>query len=370
LIVNGNLKIDNSTINVTGYIEVSGKLDMKTGILNIQTSPSKAKFLGDVDMTNNSQININGGDTVIVSGKLKLDDAIINIDGYLQTDGVVDMKNATINVSNPFGGKFRANSDVGMSNNSLINVAGGDTLTINGNLDMDNSDINVAGYIQANGNAHLQTNSTVCGTGNGNLAGTLTGSTWCFNILPIKLVSFEAIEENSHVVINWTTATEINNDYFTIESSTDNENYTAILKLSGTGNSTSKINYIAYDNNPQSGMNYYRLKQTDFDGHTEYFHAVAVIVNADKKANNMTLKSTGPNPFTSQFTVNFYLPNTSDVEVQMINSTGVIIFNDLVKADEGNNVFTYNDTQNINPGMYNLRVVRGKDVISKTIIKN
>lgn len=89
--------------------------------------------------------------------------------------------------------------------------------------------------------------------------------------LPIELVSFEAEPTvNEQVKMNWVTAAEMNNEYFTIERSRDVVNFEAILFVDGAGNSNSTIVYHAFDENPYSGQSYYRLKQTDFDGKFTY----------------------------------------------------------------------------------------------------
>ena len=66
------------------------------------------------------------------------------------------------------------------------------------------------------------------------------------------------------------TATEVNNDFFTVERTLDGITYEEILQMPGAGNSFSPITYIAYDNEPLPGTSYYRLKQTDYDGSYEY----------------------------------------------------------------------------------------------------
>jgi hypothetical protein len=113
------------------------------------------------------------------------------------------------------------------------------------------------------------------------------------NPLPIELTTFTASLNNKRVDVKWTTESEINNDFFTIERSTDNETYTPIGTVDGAGNSTLVHNYSFTDISPVAGISYYRLVQTDFDGHTERFSA-SVINN--KSTGSITLY---PNPATS-----------------------------------------------------------------------
>ena len=94
--------------------------------------------------------------------------------------------------------------------------------------------------------------------------------------LPIVLKTFAVKKENNYAKINWVTASETNNDYFTIERSVDGINFTEIKKIKGAGNSNEQINYSIIDEDIQQGTNYYRLKQTDFDGKYTYSKIQAV----------------------------------------------------------------------------------------------
>jgi hypothetical protein len=84
--------------------------------------------------------------------------------------------------------------------------------------------------------------------------------------LPIELLTFTADAAENEVVLNWSTASEINNHYFEIERSLDTKNAVKIGKVDGAGNSNTYLNYTLPDENPELGINYYRLKQVDFDG--------------------------------------------------------------------------------------------------------
>jgi len=99
----------------------------------------------------------------------------------------------------------------------------------------------------------------------------------CGIALPIELISFEAkMNTNKQVDIFWATASELNNDFFTIERSSDGVNWEIVTTATGAGNSIYRIDYAAYDSRPLSGISYYRLKQTDFDGAFEYSNIVSV----------------------------------------------------------------------------------------------
>jgi len=96
------------------------------------------------------------------------------------------------------------------------------------------------------------------------------------NPLPIGLISFDGYQLNDEIILEWNTTSESNNDYFTIERSIDNANYIVIDHVNGAGNSSSILSYLFRDDKPVDGINYYRLKQTDYDGKFEYFKTIAV----------------------------------------------------------------------------------------------
>ena len=106
------------------------------------------------------------------------------------------------------------------------------------------------------------------------------GSNFLTNPLPIELLHFTAEIAEKFVKLNWATASEINNDFFTLERSTDMRNIEVIGHTPGAGNSNTVLRYSYTDHDPHPGISYYRLKQTDYDGSYEYSDWIAVRVNA------------------------------------------------------------------------------------------
>ncbi|MBK9423627.1 MAG: hypothetical protein IPN54_05800 [Bacteroidetes bacterium] len=84
--------------------------------------------------------------------------------------------------------------------------------------------------------------------------------------LPVELLYFNAFKYNEQVKVEWVTATEINNDYYIVERSSDGTDFEMVEVVPGAGNSNFLINYFIFDKDPFSGKSYYRLKQVDFDG--------------------------------------------------------------------------------------------------------
>ena len=95
--------------------------------------------------------------------------------------------------------------------------------------------------------------------------------------LPIELLYFKGISKNDGNLIQWATATEQNNDYFTLLWSDNGIKFTPIHKRQGTGNSSIKIEYEYLDEYPSIGVNYYVLRQTDYDGKYKDSYAISVL---------------------------------------------------------------------------------------------
>jgi len=90
------------------------------------------------------------------------------------------------------------------------------------------------------------------------------------NALPIELAKFQASVVSNEVLLEWTTVSETNNDFFTIERSKDTQEWEEVITLAGAGNSIDPLTYSTRDIDPYFGTSYYRLKQTDFDGTFSY----------------------------------------------------------------------------------------------------
>ncbi|GAB4500090.1 MAG: hypothetical protein OHK0019_38020 [Saprospiraceae bacterium] len=157
-----------------------------------------------------------------------------------------------------------------------------------GNSGNPSSDSSKAGSLfDASGSNPAHT-SGVQGAGPAN--GTVT--IICLASLPVELLDFKAvIRDNRTVDLLWATATEKNNHGYDVERSADNKNWTVLGFVPGNGTSTERHDYTFTDTEPLKGVNYYRLKQLDFDGKFEY----SPMVVADIRAGNLQF-DIYPNP--------------------------------------------------------------------------
>ena len=101
------------------------------------------------------------------------------------------------------------------------------------------------------------------------------------NPLPVELLNFNAAYNGHAVDLNWTTVSEINNDYFTVTRSADGFYFYDLKTIDGAGNSGTQKFYATKDNEPLSGISYYRLKQTDFDGASSLSGIVPITIHRD-----------------------------------------------------------------------------------------
>jgi hypothetical protein len=179
-------------------------------------------------------------------------------------------------------------------------------------------------------------------------------------VLPVTLVSFEAVATKTAAQLRFVTATEQNNDRFEIERSADGRTYTTIGIVKGAGNATETQNYTFEDKAPLAGTNYYRLRQVDFDG-TYTYSPVRSLVFGNTK--NVVLF---PTPTAETMSVQLDQPYNTDAQWQIVDMTGRLI-------SEG--IFAAEQTQFAIPvatlveGAYVLRITAGTEVTTKQFRK-
>lgn len=167
--------------------------------------------------------------------------------------------------------------------------------------------------------------------------------------LPIELIDFTAESENGKVKLNWATASEQDNDFFTIERSEDGISFDILEIVDGAGNSSQKISYYAIDESPTYGTTYYRLKQTDFDGKYEFSKTVSAKNNLDISDAFKVF----PNPCEGgNFKLTINGCKDKEVLVVLFDAMGNQVYSKVVL--EKNEIFyTAIDPKNkLNPGIY------------------
>jgi len=185
--------------------------------------------------------------------------------------------------------------------------------------------------------------------------------------LPIELLSFTADVIDENVEIKWETASEINNDYYTVERSQNGENFETLAIVKGAGNSNQLLKYLTIDKDPFAGTSYYRLKQTDFNGIIRYSNIVSVNITKSIKAISLY-----PNPVTSNVVavkLSGY-DNSEDISINIRNAYGLMIYNRIIHGQEGSILELPIKEIVKSSGIYLITIVSDDSIISKKLIVN
>ncbi len=172
----------------------------------------------------------------------------------------------------------------------------------------------------------------------------------CGAILPIELISFmvHEIPDEQRVNITWITASESNNDYFTVERSRDGQVFEELLQVPGAGNSNQPLSYQAIDDNPYPGLSYYRLKQTDYDGQKEYFDMKSVRVQGTAGQVNIF-----PNPVNGgRLKVMYNNVGEDEILIVLYNQLGEMLYTNEVEPQNGNITAIIDLPESLMPGLY------------------
>lgn len=168
--------------------------------------------------------------------------------------------------------------------------------------------------------------------------------------LPVELLYFNSRIEGDYVELIWSTASELNNDYFTLERSRNGKIFELLSNIGGNGTTSISSNYSYIDKDPYLGLSYYRLTQTDYDGQTEVFPIISVLHNPSENEFSVT-----PNPLKSNL-VNIKssgFDKDEMTELNIIDLQGKIVERKKYFTDQfGNLDIEYQTTINLQEGMY------------------
>ena len=181
------------------------------------------------------------------------------------------------------------------------------------------------------------------------------------NVLPIELLSFTAALNNrSTVDLHWQTASETNNDFFTVEKSVDGKVFEKLGEVRGQGNSSTLSDYYLEDANPFSRITYYRLKQTDYDGKFTYSDVVAV------KKHSTTGIAIFPNPAQEFIFVKIDGEFSGDIEITLFDALAKICYQQSFVAKD--DFVSKIDLGKLRNGIYSIRVNTSTESFFETII--
>ncbi len=190
------------------------------------------------------------------------------------------------------------------------------------------------GSIASSFNSGSNQLNTAGTNGTGSVTGTVT--VLCLASLPVELINFKAVLRDNAVELQWSTASEKNNFGFDVERSADNHNWTTLGFVPGHGNTTDRHDYGFVDEKPLAGVNYYRLKQQDYNGKFEY----TPIVVADVRATGGQQFDIYPNPSTTgEFSIRTVSAQEGEALLEIYDWVGYKVYNDKLELLKGTMIY-------------------------------
>lgn len=174
-------------------------------------------------------------------------------------------------------------------------------------------------------------------------------------LLPVKLLYFEAEEDNGRAVLNWGTATEVNNEGFMVEHTQTGEAWTPLGFVEGVGTTEEAQNYEFEVDGLPAGEHYFRLKQIDFDGQYEYSH-IANLYIGEEPANLRIF----PNPLGRGQQLNVH--GTFD-QAEIFNAAGLRV----MQFQSPDALFS-SQFRNLPAGFYHMVIQRGNETFKEKLI--
>ncbi len=184
--------------------------------------------------------------------------------------------------------------------------------------------------------------------------------------VPVELIFFKSKIENNNIILTWQTASELNNKGFYIEKSSDKKTWFNIGYVVGKGTTTEFNSYSYADEKTESGIQYYKLKQVDYNGNYEYSNILKVSLTTSIRGE---LLQNYPNPFNSSTIINYSIPNKSLVTLRIFNSLGQNIKTLINETKEEGEYKIKFDARDLPSGVYFYRINAGEfSQIKKMII--
>jgi hypothetical protein len=188
------------------------------------------------------------------------------------------------------------------------------------------------------------------------------------SVLPVELVAFEGVQSGDGVELTWATASETNNEGFTIERQTasDGDAWTAIGQLAGAGTTLEAQSYRFTDTDVpfEAQIVRYRLLQRDLDGGFEYSSTVEINLGAPQR---FAVHPVFPNPIQSATTLRYELPRASDVQISVFDLSGRMVLRPVVQAEQAGRREARLDLSSLSNGTYFVRVEAGSDSDVQTV---
>lgn len=178
--------------------------------------------------------------------------------------------------------------------------------------------------------------------------------------LPVEYASFSASLQNNSAAIKWETTTEINNNYFTVEASSDGLRFDSIGRVNSLGNEQGH-SYSFNDNKARTGVWYFRLVQTDLDGKRSISKVISLQFKADASAMNIF-----PTLATSNITIHVSAPKAGTTEVVIYDAAGHMVSHNNKSLNSGFNQFSV-DITGLSKGTYFVQMLNNGLTTQKSV---
>ena len=227
-----------------------------------------------------------------------------------------------------------------------------------------NCDWSIAGTLPAdNATGRLKTDSYLSFTGATSFSEFGPGGEGG-GALPVSLSLFNAaLNSEGKVDITWTTMSEQDNDFFSVQRTADGDYFEEVEEVPGAGNSIVRIDYSAIDEEPLLGTSYYRLMQQDYDGAQTYSDMVAVNNNFIANLTSFSLFYEGNQTINLRYT----LGSQAQYNLQVYDISGKLIYSDVLNLDAGTANTQINITD-LSKGLYFVNLSSGQELYSQKVI--
>ncbi len=277
--------------------------------------------------------NLDGNDAVDIGGDSVYSNNSISVKGK-----------ASLSLTNC--GTLVIGSGASLTGDGNISICDCCTLKVEGDLDLGgNGDLQIGGHLDVGGDLIASDCDAISGDGTVEV----DSSNDCPGVLPVVLTQFKVSNQQGQALIQWTTATERNCDYFVVLRSSNGNHFEPIAEKKGQGNSLQPTNYKVTDPNPLSGTSYYRLKQVDFDGTSHLYNTKAFQLKSSTTP-NINLY---PNP-SNKNKVNLRANGIEQdkVLVTLYNKMGQLVFSKVKFVQNGTIHAAIDPSEKLPPGIY------------------
>ncbi|MFT4833976.1 MAG: hypothetical protein ACI8WP_000733 [Flavobacteriaceae bacterium] len=357
--LNGGPCVDGSLSAVNGFKcgEIGSFTNGKNGgVINI--SAGRIKIYGDYSITNTFTLQLSNNAIFEITGDITLSNNAdfqfgANCDGCKLIANRFSADNGTtLNVTG--GGAVDIATDFLVGTGATVTIDGSSEMTVGGDFTVGGGTVNVVGC-DPDCDGQLTIGGTVSDGGSITGGGTviiLTDPNYTCPIgttcldgqgypLPITLKEFSAKVVNNRVFLKWSTLSEENFDYFEVQRVTSDGVFSVLCTQQGNGWSTEERNYTWTDENPNFGLNYYRLESVDYNGYRETFPSIVALYEPQ----DWNLKF-GPNPVNANTPLFLINGRGESFSLKIVSIDGSVIF----ETDKVDSEILL--PEDINPGVY------------------